>query len=154
MDFLGCLPLVWKLGWILWSDKQLTPPPLNRLKDICENINFPFPSERMLLDVARVNLTWYSTYEVDINVMLHTNFFSFFKIFGVHMSFLWGHWYPCFGLLVMSALGFKNRVHITCPSAEVGCWGSNEWSTIQRTDALPTRPSRWDLHTNLGCFWF
>ena len=26
------------------------------------------------------------------------------------MSFLWGHWYPCFGLLMMSALGFKARV--------------------------------------------
>ena len=32
------------------------------------------------------------------------------KIFGGHMSFLWGHWYPCFGLLVMPALGFKARV--------------------------------------------
>ena len=26
------------------------------------------------------------------------------------MFFLWRHWYPCFGLLVMSALGFKVRV--------------------------------------------
>ena len=26
------------------------------------------------------------------------------------MSFLWGHWHPCFGLLVTSALGFKARV--------------------------------------------
>ena len=25
------------------------------------------------------------------------------------MSF-WGHWYPCFGFLVMSPLGFKARV--------------------------------------------
>ena len=25
-------------------------------------------------------------------------------------SFLWGHWYPCFGLLVTSPLGFKARV--------------------------------------------
>ena len=30
------------------------------------------------------------------------------------MSFLWGHWYPCFRLLVMSALGFKARVDIAC----------------------------------------
>ena len=34
----------------------------------------------------------------------------FFKIFGRHKSFLWGQWYPCFGLLVMTALGFKARV--------------------------------------------
>ena len=38
-------------------------------------------------------------------------FFPFFlKIFGGHESFLWGHWYPCFGLLVTSPLGFKARV--------------------------------------------
>ena len=30
--------------------------------------------------------------------------------FGGHESFLWGHWYPCFGLLVTSPLGFKVRV--------------------------------------------
>ena len=34
----------------------------------------------------------------------------FFKNFGGHESFLWGHWYPCFKLLVMSPLGFKARV--------------------------------------------
>ena len=29
--------------------------------------------------------------------------------------FLWGHWYPCFGLLVISVLGFKTRVDfLTC----------------------------------------
>ena len=30
--------------------------------------------------------------------------------FLVDKCFLWGHWYPCFGLLVMSPLGFKVRV--------------------------------------------
>ena len=34
----------------------------------------------------------------------------FFHIFGGHKSFLWGHWYPCFGLLVKSPLVFKARV--------------------------------------------
>ena len=34
----------------------------------------------------------------------------FFLIFGGHKSFLWGHWYPCFGLLVTSPLDFKARV--------------------------------------------
>ena len=33
-----------------------------------------------------------------------------FTIFGGHKFFLWGYWYPCFGLLVMSPLGFKARV--------------------------------------------
>ena len=30
------------------------------------------------------------------------------------MSFLWGHWYPCFGLLVTSALGFKSQGGLAC----------------------------------------
>ena len=34
----------------------------------------------------------------------------FKKKIGGHESFLWGHWYPCFGLLVTSPLGFKARV--------------------------------------------
>ena len=28
----------------------------------------------------------------------------------LYQCFLWSHWYPCFGLLVISALGFKARV--------------------------------------------
>ena len=31
----------------------------------------------------------------------------FLKIFVGHMSIFWAHWYPCFGLLVKSPLGFK-----------------------------------------------
>ena len=34
----------------------------------------------------------------------------FLKKFLEDMSFLWGHWYPYFGLLVISALGFKAMV--------------------------------------------
>ena len=30
----------------------------------------------------------------------------FYKVFGGHMSFTGGHWYPCFGFLVTSPLGF------------------------------------------------
>ena len=37
-------------------------------------------------------------------------FVVFFKIFGGHKSFLWGHWYHCLRLLVTSPLGFKARV--------------------------------------------
>ena len=39
------------------------------------------------------------------------NIFIFLKKkFGGHKSLSWGHSYPCFGLLVMSALGFKARM--------------------------------------------
>ena len=31
------------------------------------------------------------------------------NFFGGHESFLWGHWYPCFGLLVTSSLAFKTQ---------------------------------------------
>ena len=33
-----------------------------------------------------------------------------FLIFEGHKPFSWDHWYPCFGLLVMFALGFKAKV--------------------------------------------
>ena len=37
-------------------------------------------------------------------------FFFFFKsCWRTHVLF-WGHWYPCFGFLVTSPLGFKARV--------------------------------------------
>ena len=38
------------------------------------------------------------------------NHVSFLYIFGGHQFFLWGHWYPRFGLLVTSPLSFKARV--------------------------------------------
>ena len=38
-------------------------------------------------------------------------FLFFLKKIGGHESFLWGHWYPCFGLLVTSPLGFKRQRH-------------------------------------------
>ena len=41
--------------------------------------------------------------------VLKTRIF-FTKIFGGHKSFLWGYWYPYFGLLVTSPLGVKARV--------------------------------------------
>ena len=36
----------------------------------------------------------------------------FFLKNGGHRFFFWGHWYPCSGLLVMFALGFKARVDL------------------------------------------
>ena len=39
---------------------------------------------------------------------IFTSYFSL--IFGRYRSFLWGHWYPSFTLLVTSTLGCKTRV--------------------------------------------
>ena len=48
----------------------------------------------------------------------------FFKIiFGRHQFFLCGHWYPCFGFQVTSALGFKTRVDfIACMLVACAQW--------------------------------
>ena len=43
---------------------------------------------------------------LQLNLLL----FLFLKIFGGHKSFLCDHWYPWFGLLVTTPLGFKARV--------------------------------------------
>ena len=45
------------------------------------------------------------------------------KNFGGHKFFLWGHWYPCFGLLVTSALSFKAGVDVLCSFSLV--WSSD-----------------------------
>ena len=58
-----------------------------------------------------------------------------FLVFGGHESFLWGHWYPCFGLLMTSPLGFKGRVDpslvcfVTCVpwNPEIHLWIKTFW---------------------------
>ena len=43
----------------------------------------------------------------EIAVVPSSIFFFFFKVFGGHMSFFWGHWYPCFSGDVSS--GFQSQ---------------------------------------------
>ena len=45
------------------------------------------------------------------------------KIFGGHKSFLCDHCYPCFGLLVMSALGFTARADLLLAFSSPLCNG-------------------------------
>ena len=51
------------------------------------------------------------------------------KNFEGHESFSWGHWYPCFGLLVTSALCFfassDPQIHLWCDT----CW-HNLWHNL------------------------
>ena len=65
-----------------------------------------------------------------VMMILDDNFFSF-KIFCCTQVHFWGHWYPCFGLLVTSHLGFKARVgslihawqrHTWCILPEINLW--------------------------------
>ena len=83
----------------------------------------------------------------------------FFKIFGGHEYFLWGHWYPCFGLLVMSPLGFKARVgsliwawwrHMCYMFPEIHLWWQHlltSWQPAWQPSHLFHIPERhwWDL---------
>ena len=49
---------------------------------------------------------WCGTMRSYISFLWKSTFIVFFKCFGGHQSFLWGHWDLCFGLLVTSTLGF------------------------------------------------
>ena len=53
----------------------------------------------------------YKQFNSEINYCYFLYLFIYlFLNFGGHESFLWGHWYPYFGLLMTSPLGFKARV--------------------------------------------
>ena len=63
---------------------------------------------------------------------MRQKFFFFLKFFGGHKSFSWGHWYPCFGLQVMSALGFKAKVGPFCMFSrlcdpQIHLWCDTSW---------------------------
>ena len=58
----------------------------------------------------------------------HITLKTFFKnIFGGNQCFLWGHWYPCFGLLVTSALGFKSFVPCVHWIPHINLWCDTCW---------------------------
>ena len=52
-----------------------------------------------------------SCFEFILNWLISLSFL-FLKFFGEHKSFLWGHWYPCFGLLMTFPLGFQPYSHL------------------------------------------
>ena len=54
--------------------------------------------------------------------MLNLFFKASFKNFVGHESFLWDHWFPCFGLLVTSPLGFKAK-----EGSLIHTWQRNTW---------------------------
>ena len=78
------------------------------------------------------------------------------KSFGGHQSFLWCHWYPCFGPLVMSALSFKALACLLCCLCAMDSLDS---PLVQHL--LTSWPSAWQLshfwsmylHAYLPNFW-
>ena len=68
----------------------------------------------LLLETASLRTTTVDLTQTSATVCKENhNSFFFQRIFGGLKSFLWGHWYPCFRLLVTSALGFKTRVDLS-----------------------------------------
>ena len=69
-----------------------------------------------------------------------------------HVLF-WGHWYPCFGFLVTSPLGFKTRVvlpyslFVHSPRSTSGATPANLLTASIAADQFPTCISR-------GRSWF
>ena len=92
---------------------------------------------------------------------------TFLKVFGGHMSFFWGHWYPCFGFLVTSPLGIfveANVMHISQDPPLVlhvpTSWQpARSWSLphmhVQRWDLawIPTGNHQDRRRTRYHCFW-
>ena len=86
--------------------------------------------------------------------------YQFFKmfIFWRTLVLLWGHWYPCFGLLVTSVLGFKARASSfintwwKCMLPEIYLW-CNTWRPLgsqhgSRSIVIPTY-----LQISIGGAW-
>ena len=67
-------------------------------------------------------------------------FVCFFLNFGEHKSFLWGHWYPCFGLPVMSPLGSKARV-----GSLICTWQRHRWYRFWDSPLVWHLPTSWQL---------
>ena len=79
---------------------------------------------------------------------------TFFKKFLADTCLFWGHWYPWFGFLVMSPLGFKARVgsalfalwkqmSFTFPKIQLWCYICWPLGGQQHSGLLPHM--RWDL---------
>ena len=76
------------------------------------------------------------------------------------LLFLWGHWYPCFGLLVTSVLGFEVRMNplflcsITCIKRviQIHLWYKTSWPLVASMEAehfliyALAHTSKWDLN--------
>ena len=63
--------------------------------------------------ILRYLSRYLSRYLYDIYIIrdiCRYNVYFFFKSFWQTHALFWGHWYPCFGFLVTSSLGFKARV--------------------------------------------
>ena len=62
------------------------------------------------------------------------------------MSFFWDHWYPCFGFLVTSPLGFKARVDCLIRIAE-----ANVMYVPRDPPVVLHLPTSWQPARNRSC---
>ena len=70
--------------------------------------------QSLCFDYVEIYVTLMSSWVITIFLAFHVavQWTFLLKCFGGHKSFLCSHWYPCFGPLVMPALGFKARVDL------------------------------------------
>ena len=101
------------------------------------------------------------------NFIFYENFLKplmlcFLKFFGRHKYFWWGHWYPCFGFLVMSNLSLKAKVSptlawfVTCIQwiPQVHLWCNTCWplgSQHHSTGLLIIQSLQLDYKPTLRC---
>ena len=76
------------------------------------------------------------------------DFFFFLSFCRTHTHVLfWGHWFPCFGFLVTSPLGFKARVG----SALFAFWEANVMYIPQDPPLVLHMPTSWQSVCHQSC---
>ena len=104
--------LEWKYSHLLVAQQSKLPKPA------CSDNTFDFFLEK-----------------INLKAKFSSSFAHNFFLFKILESFLWGHWYPWFGLLMTSPLGFKARVDpsLACFTAcvpwipEIHLWCDTCW---------------------------
>ena len=119
---------------------------------ICESLCF------LLQSYSHLYYHWSSFCRLSVDLISSVT--SFFEIFTGRKSCLCGHWHPCFGLLVPSALGLKARVDpFLCAFSPV--WSSDSpvvrhLLTINWYDTVHSarQPSLFDPHRRVHKHWW
>ena len=105
-----CFPISWSLLFSLFYVTYFISLLFSGLHNCLFFTLFGHDVKVILLHVTKNR--YFALVSDDFQETHHFHFYFLFlkKTFVGHESFLLSHWYPCFGLLVTSAKGFKARV--------------------------------------------
>ena len=91
---------------------------------------------------STITQCWAVTGWSNHSISIKFHILLFWKNFGGHKSFLWGHWYPCFGLLVTS-LG----------SSLIRTWRRHTWYMFHEIHLSTSRRPAWQpIASPHACF--